>query len=128
MTACEFIGVLCVQEGRSHPMRETNPFAGEEAGQVASVAYRQAAAQFLVCCDFSLNSLLPRLSSLLPSIPSPTSFHRYLKWNLKEDIGLVARCEYDAVMPTAAHGLSYINIKALNEWDPKVAMRGTSSS
>ena len=64
MTACEFIGVLCVQEGRSHPMRETNPFAGEEAGQVASVAYRQAAAQFLVSCDFSLNSLLPRLSSL----------------------------------------------------------------
>lgn len=131
MTACEFIGVLCAQEGRSHPMREANPFAGEEAGQVASVAYRQAAPQFLVSCDFSLNSLLPCRASpsfLLPSILSPTSLHRYLRWNLKEDIGLVARCEYDAVMPTAAHGLSYINIKALNEWDPKVAMPCTSSS
>ena len=131
MTACQLISLLCIQEGRSHPMREKNPFAGEEAGQVASVAYRQAAAQFLVSCDMSLNSLLPRLSSpsfLPPSIPSPTPLHRYLKWSLKEDIGLVARCEYDAVMPTAAHGLSYINIKALNEWDPKVATPRTSSS
>jgi len=39
---------------------------------------------------------------------------------MKDGIGLVVRCEYDAVMPTAAHGLSFINIKALNEWDSKV--------
>ena len=76
--------------------------------------------------NFPLPPSLP--PSLHPPISSPTSLHRYLKWNLKEDIGLVARCEYDAVMPTAAHGLSFINIKALNEWDPKVAMSPASSS
>ena len=96
-------------------MREPNPFAGEEAGQVASEAYRQVAAQFP---PPSLPPSLPSSTHLFPT----SSLHRYLKWNLKEDIGLVARCEYDAVMPTAAHGLSFINIKALNEWDPKVAM------
>lgn len=45
--------------------------------------------------------------------------YRYLKWKLGSDIGLVARCEYDALMQTAT-GHSFINIKALNEWDSKV--------
>lgn len=46
---------------------------------------------------------------------------RYLKWKLGEDIGMVARCEFDAIMPSASStGNFYINIKALNEWDPKV--------
>ena len=45
---------------------------------------------------------------------------RYLKWSLGGNIGLVARCEYDAVMATGT-GQSFINIKALNEWDSKVS-------
>lgn len=44
--------------------------------------------------------------------------YRYLKWQLGGDIGLVARCEFDAIMPGTS-GNCYINIKALNEWDPK---------
>ena len=32
----------------------------------------------------------------------------------------MARCEYDAIMPAATGGKVFINIKALNEWDPKV--------
>ena len=44
---------------------------------------------------------------------------RYMKWNLGRGVGLVARCEYDAIMPTQ-QGKVFINIKALNEWDSKV--------
>ncbi len=43
-----------------------------------------------------------------------------MKWNLGGDVGLVARCEYDAVMPYHDQKKVFINIKALNEWDPKV--------
>lgn len=46
---------------------------------------------------------------------------RYVKWNLGRGIGLVARCEYDAIMPTQ-QGKVFINIKALNEWDSKVCV------
>ena len=50
-------------------MREPNPFAGEEAGQVASVAYRQVAAQFP---PPSLpSSLPPSLHSFLPHLLPP---------------------------------------------------------
>ncbi|XP_065174819.1 eukaryotic translation initiation factor 3 subunit D-like [Sycon ciliatum] len=48
--------------------------------------------------------------------------YRYRKWNLGEDITLVARCEHDAVSTTKPGGeLQYMSIKTLNEWDPKVA-------
>lgn len=42
-----------------------------------------------------------------------------MKWNLGRGIGMVVRCEYDAIMPTQ-QGKVFINIKALNEWDSKV--------
>jgi translation initiation factor 3 subunit D len=71
-------------EGQTMDFREPNPFAGDEAGQVASVAYR------------------------------------YMKWQLKEGVGLVARCEYDAVLPPASKP-TYASIKALNEWDSKLS-------
>ena len=44
-----------------------------------------------------------------------------MKWSLGRGIGLVARCEYDAIMPTQ-QGKVFINIKALNEWDSKVLL------
>ena len=43
-----------------------------------------------------------------------------MKWRLKNDVGLVVRCEYDALLPTTQGRSTYINIKALTEWDPKV--------
>jgi translation initiation factor 3 subunit D len=45
--------------------------------------------------------------------------YRYRKWDLGNDIQVVSRCELDAYMQTTA-GEAVVNIKALNEWDPKV--------
>lgn len=44
---------------------------------------------------------------------------RYLRWNLKDNSGLVVRCEYDAVVTQPGGGKSYFNIRALNELGPK---------
>lgn len=73
-----------LMESQSMDFREPNPFASDEAGQVASVAYR------------------------------------YMKWYLKDGVGLVVRCEYDAVLPPP-NKPTYISIKALNEWDSKLS-------
>eukprot|EP00744_Colponema_vietnamica_P000973 GILI01001678.1.p1 GENE.GILI01001678.1~~GILI01001678.1.p1 ORF type:complete len:516 (+),score=163.15 GILI01001678.1:234-1781(+) len=45
--------------------------------------------------------------------------YRYRKWQLSEDITLVARCEVDAVVKTGEDS-SYVSIKALNEYDPRI--------
>lgn len=48
--------------------------------------------------------------------------YRYRKWELESGHILIARCEHDAVMagkPDTPE--QYINIKALNEWDPKAS-------
>lgn len=42
-----------------------------------------------------------------------------MKWHLKDGVGLVVRCEYDAILPPISKP-TYISIKALNEWDSKV--------
>uniref|UniRef100_A0A4W4ED77 Eukaryotic translation initiation factor 3 subunit D n=1 Tax=Electrophorus electricus TaxID=8005 RepID=A0A4W4ED77_ELEEL len=44
---------------------------------------------------------------------------RYRRWKLGEDIDLIVRCEHDGVMTGANGELSFINIKALNEWDSR---------
>ena len=45
---------------------------------------------------------------------------RYLRWNLKDNSGLVVRCEYDAVVSQpGGGGKSFINVRALNELGPK---------
>lgn len=78
--------------------------------------------------NFSQQMLLEDKTYNLPN-PNPFSSededskvasvaYRYLKWKLGGDIGMVARCEFDAITPTP-NGQFYINIKALNEWDPK---------
>lgn len=43
--------------------------------------------------------------------------YRYRKWTMGNNITLIARTEHDAVMHAAGGELSYINVKALNEWD-----------
>lgn len=45
--------------------------------------------------------------------------YRYRKWNLGNDIELVARTEHDANMVTPNGELCRINVKALNEWDSR---------
>lgn len=52
---------------------------------------------------------------------------RYRRWKLGEDIDLIVRCEHDGVMTGANGELSFINIKALNEWDSRVRMRKCTS-
>jgi len=46
--------------------------------------------------------------------------YRYRKWDLDNNIQLVARCEHDAVVHGPNGELQFINIKALNEWDSRV--------
>jgi len=43
--------------------------------------------------------------------------YRYRKWDLGNGIQLVARTEHDAVMVGPTGEDTYINVKALNEWD-----------
>ena len=47
-------------------------------------------------------------------------FCRYRKFDLGNDIELIARCEHDAVAYGPNGEQQFINIKALNEWDPRV--------
>ncbi|KAK9883456.1 hypothetical protein WA026_001634 [Henosepilachna vigintioctopunctata] len=47
--------------------------------------------------------------------------YRYRKWDLGGGIILVARCEHDAVVQTPNGELQFLSIKALNEWDSKLA-------
>ncbi|OQR79286.1 eukaryotic translation initiation factor 3 subunit D isoform 1 [Tropilaelaps mercedesae] len=45
--------------------------------------------------------------------------YRYRQFDLGDEIGLVVRCEHDGVMIGPNGETQYINIKALNEWDPR---------
>lgn len=47
--------------------------------------------------------------------------YRYRKWDLDNGIILVARCEHDAVLQTPNGETQFLTIKALNEWDSKLA-------
>ena len=47
--------------------------------------------------------------------------YRYRKWDLNNGIVLVARCEHDAVMQGPNNETQFLTIKALNEWDSKLA-------
>ncbi|XP_065826633.1 eukaryotic translation initiation factor 3 subunit D-like isoform X2 [Oscarella lobularis] len=48
--------------------------------------------------------------------------YRYRKFQLSENVQLIARCELDAALPPApgSTDIQCINIKALNEWDPQI--------
>jgi len=45
--------------------------------------------------------------------------YRYRSWDLGDGVELVVRCEHDAVMLGPNSETQFINIKALNEWDPR---------
>ena len=45
--------------------------------------------------------------------------YRYRKWDLGNNIRLIARTEHDAVFGTSEKDMSYMNVKALNEWDSR---------
>ena len=47
---------------------------------------------------------------------------RYRKWNLGDGIELIVRCEHDAMMLGPNGEESFINVKTLNEWDPRVCV------
>ncbi|CAH1795586.1 unnamed protein product [Owenia fusiformis] len=47
--------------------------------------------------------------------------YRYRKWKLGNDIELVCRTEHDGVMYGPNGEQQFLNIKALNEWDPKLS-------
>jgi len=45
--------------------------------------------------------------------------YKYRKWDLENGITLVARCQHDAVLIGVNGETQFINVKALNEWDPR---------
>ncbi|GFR08616.1 eukaryotic translation initiation factor 3 subunit D [Trichonephila clavata] len=45
--------------------------------------------------------------------------YRYRMWKLGDTVDLVIRTEHDAVMLGPNNDFQFINIKALNEWDPR---------
>jgi translation initiation factor 3 subunit D len=45
--------------------------------------------------------------------------YRYRAWDLGNGLKLVARCEHDAVLSGPNGEIQFMNIKALNEWDPR---------
>lgn len=47
--------------------------------------------------------------------------YRYRRWDLGDGIKLVARCEHDGAVKSRSGEVSFINVKALNEWDSKLA-------
>lgn len=47
--------------------------------------------------------------------------YRYRKWDLGDGVELVVRCEHDAAMVGPNGETQFANIKALNEWDPRVS-------
>ncbi|XP_047143474.1 eukaryotic translation initiation factor 3 subunit D isoform X1 [Hydra vulgaris] len=47
--------------------------------------------------------------------------YRYRKFSLGADIDVVIRCEHDAVLTTPNNELQYLNIKTLNEFDPRIS-------
>ncbi|NP_001153709.1 eukaryotic initiation factor 3 p66 subunit [Tribolium castaneum] len=47
--------------------------------------------------------------------------YRYRKYDLGSGIFLVVRCEHDAVVQSPNGELQFLSIKALNEWDSKLA-------
>ncbi|XP_074106697.1 eukaryotic translation initiation factor 3 subunit d1 [Cotesia typhae] len=47
--------------------------------------------------------------------------YRYRKWDLNNGITLVCRCEHDAVLQGPNGETQFLTIKALNEWDSKLA-------
>lgn len=53
------------------------------------------------------------------------SICRYRKWNLGDGIELIVRCEHDAMMLGPNGEESFINIKTLNEWDPRVCVNSS---
>ncbi|XP_033216534.1 eukaryotic translation initiation factor 3 subunit D-like [Belonocnema kinseyi] len=47
--------------------------------------------------------------------------YRYRKWDLNNGIILIARCEHDAVIQGPNNDTQFLTVKALNEWDSKLA-------
>jgi len=45
--------------------------------------------------------------------------YKYRKWDLGNNIRLIARTEHDAVVGTSEKDCAFMNIKALNEWDSR---------
>ena len=58
-----------------------------------------------------------------PAVGTSEGHCRYRKYYLKDGVGMVVRCEHDAALPPSdpkGEPSVFINVKALNEWDPKV--------
>lgn len=49
--------------------------------------------------------------------------YRYRKYDLGDGVDVIVRCEHDAALLGPNGENQFINIKALNEWDPRVSFK-----
>lgn len=70
---------------------------------------------------YKFNKVNPFLSGEVGEDEIASVGYRYRVWNLNNGIELIARCEHDAVMIAPTGDTQFITIKALNEWDSKLA-------
>ncbi|XP_060649217.1 eukaryotic translation initiation factor 3 subunit D-2 [Drosophila nasuta] len=56
-----------------------------------------------------------------PGVELASVAYRYKQWKLGDDVVVIVRCKHNGVMKTPGGELQFLSIKALNEWDSKVA-------
>lgn len=56
-----------------------------------------------------------------PDVELASVAYRYKQWKLDENLVLVVRCKHNGVLKLPSGELQFLSIKALNEWDSKVA-------
>lgn len=81
--------------------------------------------------NYNLSQQVLRMNEERHTFPDPNPFiegddgeiasvaYRYRKWDLGDGISMIIRSEIDAVSNGPNDEKLYLNIKALNEWDPK---------
>lgn len=100
--SCALLELTCfVQDMEPHNFDHENPFVTDEK-DVASVAYRYV-------------RILPQSAVGLLMLA-----HRYRKFTLGNGSTLVVRCSLDAIQKKKQKKPSYLVVKALNEYDPRL--------
>lgn len=56
-----------------------------------------------------------------PGVELASVAYRYKQWQLAENLVLIVRCKHNGVLKLPSGELQFLSIKALNEWDSKVA-------
>ncbi|KAI9146065.1 eukaryotic translation initiation factor 3 subunit D [Paraphysoderma sedebokerense] len=80
--------------------------------------------QQIVDFDEPLSFPEPNPFATSPDVQLQSVGYRYRKWDLGNNVVLVARTEVDSVVKTSSGGHSFMTAKALNEFDPRAPGAG----